>query len=157
MPQAAVILSEGRATKEARTSRRTPRMSEVTMQRQGVLTKLFVSSLTIVAALTTFPPFACADDDPAKALQTQFEAAKASLSAGDLVSAENHYLDTITLGLRQLAQISLSLGETDQSASYLDSALKLKPGDVETQLDAAGVWFRKGEVGKARALLKSVV
>src|SRR5262249_6414991 len=83
--------------------------------------------------------------------------AKTSLSAGDLASAENHYKDTITLGLRQLAQLALSLGQTDQAASYLDSALALKPNDLETQLDAAGAWFRKGEVAKAKALLKSVV
>jgi tetratricopeptide (TPR) repeat protein len=93
----------------------------------------------------------------AKALQSDFEAAKASLSAGDLASAENHYIDTVALGLRQLAQISLSLGQTDQADAYLDSALKLNPEDAETQVDAAGVWFRKGEVSKAKALLKSVV
>src|SRR5262249_43415496 len=46
---------------------------------------------------------------------------------------------------------------TEQAASYLDSAMKLKPSDVETQVAAASVWFRKGEVGKAKALLKSVV
>ncbi|HKE31086.1 MAG TPA: tetratricopeptide repeat protein [Candidatus Angelobacter sp.] len=113
--------------------------------------------LTLVFALALFPPLTRAADDPTKALQTQFEAAKASLSAGDLVSAENHYLDTITIGLRQLAQLALSLGQTDQAANYLDSALRLKPNDVETELDAAGVWFRKGEVAKAKALLKSVV
>src|SRR5262249_54819129 len=33
----------------------------------------------------------------------------------------------------------------------------LKPDDSETQLAAAGVWFRQGDVGKAKALLESVV
>src|SRR5262249_1013337 len=87
----------------------------------------------------------------------EFQAAKASLAAGDLASAENHYRDTVALGLRQLAQLSLSLGQTDQAAVHLDSALKLKPDDVESQVAAAGVWFRQGEVGKAQAVLKSVV
>src|ERR1700694_521112 len=96
-------------------------------------------------------------DDPAKALQAEFQAAKSSLAAGDLASAENRYTETVALGLRQLARLSLSEGETDQAAAYLDSALKVKPGDVETQVDASGVWFRKGEVGKAKALLQSVV
>ena len=104
-----------------------------------------------------FPLLTHAAQDPAKALQTEFEAAKTSLSAGDLASAENHYVGAIALGLRQLAQLSLSLGQTDQAASYLDSAQRLKPGDVEAQLDAAGAWFRKGEVGRAKATLKSVV
>jgi tetratricopeptide (TPR) repeat protein len=116
------------------------------------------ASLAVVAALAAgFLLPSRAADNPAKALQSEFEAAKASLAAGDLRSAENHYIDAVTLGLRQVAQLSLSAGQNDQAAAYLESALKLKPEDVETQLDAAGVWFRKGEVGKAKALLKSVV
>jgi tetratricopeptide (TPR) repeat protein len=116
------------------------------------------SSLTVAAALAaSFLPASRAGDNPAKALQAEFEAAKASLAAGDLASAENHYIDTVALGLRQLSQLSLSVEQTDQAAAYLDSALKLKPGDVEIQLAAADVWFRKGEVGKAKALMKSVV
>jgi len=111
----------------------------------------------VVAALSSFIPIARAADNPAKELQAQFEAAKASLAAGDITSAESHYIDAIVLGLRQLAEISLSLGQTDQAATYLDSALRLKPDDVETQLDAAGVWFRNGQVAKAKTLLKSLV
>lgn len=114
--------------------------------------------LTVVAALAaSFPRAIRAADDPAKALQAGFQAAKNSLAAGDLASAENHYVDTIALGLRQLAQLSLVQGQTDQAAVYLDSALALKPGDVETQVAAAGAWFRKGELDKAKALLKSIV
>jgi tetratricopeptide (TPR) repeat protein len=98
-----------------------------------------------------------AADNPAKTLQAEFEAAKKSLSAGDFAAAQNHYLDTVVLGLRQLAQLSRSLDETDQATVYLDYALKLKPDDVETQVDEAGTSFRKGDVGKSEALLKSVV
>ncbi len=116
------------------------------------------ASLMVVAALAASVITASrAADNPVKSLQTEFEAAKASLAAGDLASAENHYVDAVALGLRQLAQLSLSLGQTDQAAAYLDSALRLKPDDVETQVAAAGVWFRQGEVGKAKALLQSVV
>ncbi len=112
----------------------------------------------VVAALAApLFPASRAADNPAKTLQSEYEAAKASLSAGDLASAENHYIASATLGLRQLAQLSLSAGQTDQAAAYLDYVLKLKPGDVEAQVAAAGVWFRKGEVGKAKALLQSVV
>ncbi len=112
----------------------------------------------VVAALAApLFPASRAADNPAKTLQSEYEAAKASLAAGDLASAENHYIVSATLGLRQLAQLSLSAGQTDQAAAYLDYVLKLKPGDVEAQVDAAGVWFRKGEVGKAKALLQSVV
>jgi len=122
------------------------------------LLKRVPASLMMAAALGfSFPPASRAADNPAKALQTKFDAAKASLAAGDLASAENHYIDAVALGLRQLAQLSLSLGQTDQAADYLESALRLKPDDVETQVAAAGVWFRKGEVGKAKTLLQSVV
>lgn len=119
--------------------------------------KRISAGVAVIAALAAFPRASGAAEDPAKALQSEFQAAKSSVAAGDLAAAENHYIDTVALGLRQLAHLSLSLGETDQAASYLDSALRLKPEEVETQVDAAGVWFRKGEVGKAKALLKSVV
>ena len=111
----------------------------------------------VIAALALAPLSSRAADDPAKALESEFQAAKASLAAGDSGSAENHYIDTIALGLRQVAQIDLSLGEVDQAAAYLDSALKLKPDDVETQVDAAGVWFRKEDAAKARSLVKSAL
>jgi tetratricopeptide (TPR) repeat protein len=115
------------------------------------------ASLAVLVFASSLLVAVQAPDDPAKALQMEFQAAKTSLEAGALASAENHYIGTVALGLRQLAHLSLSLGEADQAAAYLDSALKLKPGDVETQVDAAGAYFRKGEVGKAKALLKSAV
>src|SRR5262249_7625157 len=125
---------------------------------RGGCLKRISASLTMAAAMAvSFPPVSRADEDPAKALQAEFQSAKASLATGDLPSAEKHYLDTVVLGLRQLAQLSLSEGQTDQAAGYLDSALKLKPDDSETQVATASVLFRKGEVGKAKALLKSVV
>jgi tetratricopeptide (TPR) repeat protein len=117
-----------------------------------------LSSLLLPAALAaSFIPASRAADVPAKTLQAQFEAAKKSLAAGDLAAAQNQYVDTVVLGLRQLAQLSRSLDETDQASAYLDSALKLKRDDVETQVDAAGTWFRKGDVPKSEALLESIV
>jgi tetratricopeptide (TPR) repeat protein len=134
-----------------------PLVRERTLFLDGLL-KRVPSSLLLAAALAaSILSSSRAADNPAKALQAEFEAAKASLAAGDLASAENHYIDTVTLGLRQLARLSLSVDKTDQAVAYLDYALRLKPDDVENQVDAAGVWFRKGEVGKAKALMKSVV
>jgi tetratricopeptide (TPR) repeat protein len=122
------------------------------------LLKPISANFVLAAAMTlSFPHVMRAADDPGKTLEAQFQAAKASLAAGDLASAESHYVDTISLGLRQVAQLSLSLGEVDRSAAYLASALRLKPDDVEIQVDAAGVWFRKGEAARAKALLTSVV
>ena len=67
-----------------------------------------------------------------------------------MASAEGHYVDAINLGLGQMAQLSLSAGQVDQASTYLDNALKLKPDDAETQVAAADVWFRQGNVGKAK-------
>ena len=111
---------------------------------------------SLVSVLLATPPIRAAES-PAKALQTQFEAAKTSLAAGDLASAESHYVDAVTLGLRQVAQLSIAEAQVDQAATYLEAALKLKSDDPEIQVDAAGVWFRMGEVGKAKEMLKSVV
>jgi tetratricopeptide (TPR) repeat protein len=111
----------------------------------------------LAAILWSSPPSIRAQGNPAKELQTRFAAAKEALSAGDLASAETHYIDAIELGLRQAAQLSLSEGKVDEATAYLDSALKLKPDDTETEAEAAGVWFRNGDVSKAKELLKSVV
>ena len=124
----------------------------------GLLKRGVCASLAVVAALVvSFPRASQAASDPAKSLAAEFQAAKASLAAGDLASAENHYIDAVALGLRQLARLSLSQGQINPAAAYLDSALKLKPADVETQVEMAGAWFRQGEVAKSKALLQSVV
>src|SRR5579862_3379289 len=120
----------------------------------ALLTCFLTSSLT---AQMQGPQNVPAAGDPATELHRLFEAAKAALSAGDLASAETHYVDAIDLGLRQAAQLSLSVGKVDEATTYLDSALKLKPDDTETQVDAAGLWFRNGEVSKAKKRLKSVL
>lgn len=120
------------------------------------LVKHIAASLFLATTLLS-PLAGQTADSPVNALQAKFQSAKDAVTAGDLASAENLYGDTIALGLRQLAQLSLSLGQTDRAAAYLDSALKFKTNDVETQADAAGVWFRKGEVAKAKALLKSAI
>src|SRR6266567_2453684 len=129
------------------------------VRKQVIYLKRFLEHVpaSLAAMLLFSPQFIQAAENPAKALQERFDAARASLAAGDLASAESHYADAVTLGLRQLAQLSLSEGQVDQAAAYLHSALKVKSDDTETQVDAAGVWFRKGEVSKAREMLKSVV
>src|SRR5262245_179359 len=92
----------------------------LSVRRRAITLKCISTSLTVIAALAVFHGACRAAEDPAKALQSEFQAAKTSLAAGDLPGAESHYVDTIALGLRQLTHISLSVGETDQAASYLD-------------------------------------
>ena len=108
-------------------------------------------------AVAVFSSQAGAAENPGAALQSQFNAAKVFLSAGDLTSAEDHYIATISLGLRQQTQLSVAAGQLDQAASYLDSVLKLDPNDVEAQVGAADLCFRKGELAKAKAMLHATI
>src|SRR5579872_1243485 len=118
---------------------------------------IFTRSPVLFALVVLLSSISRADDDPAKAIQSQFAAARMSLAAGDLSSAESHYIDTIAIGLRQQSQLALAAGELDQAINDLDSALKIKPGDIEVQVDAATLYFRKGEVAKSKALLLSAI
>src|SRR5437867_3671491 len=102
---------------------------------------LFVFSAAFV--VTTRPA-----DDPATQLKRNFESAKSALSAGDLSEAERHYNQVIALGLRQLANLSLSESSFDQAARELDQAMKFAPSDPDVAVDAAVAWFRAGDVKK---------
>jgi len=114
--------------------------------------------LVLVAALAVaLVPLARAADSPGETLKRQFEAAKAFLDAGDLLQAESHFRQTLALGLRQLGNLSISEGQYEQATRYLDDALKLKPDDVETQADAAIAWFRRGDLKKAKVLIKTAL
>src|SRR4029077_12254529 len=90
-------------------------------------------------------------------LKRHFESAKSALAAGDLSEAERDYNQTIALGLRQGASLSVSETRFDQAARELDEALKFAPGDPDITVDAAIASFRAGDVKKARRLAQSVV
>ena len=96
-------------------------------------------------------------DDPATLLKRTFESAKSALAAGDLSEAERHYNQTIALGLRQLATLSVSESRFDEATRELDEALKFAPADPDIAVDAAIAWFRAGDVTRARQLALSVV
>ena len=103
-----------------------------------------------------FAPASFSADDPAAALKRPFESAKSALAAGDLSGAELHYDEAIALGLRQLANLSVSESRFDEATHELDDALMLAPSDPVITLDAAVAWFRAGDVKKARQLAESV-
>jgi len=98
-----------------------------------------------------------AADDPAILLKRNFESAKSALASGDLPEAERRYHQTIALGLRQVANISVSESRFDEATRELDQALKFAPADPEIALEAAIAWFRAGDLGKARQLAQAVV
>jgi tetratricopeptide (TPR) repeat protein len=111
---------------------------------------LFVFSALF--AVTTRPA-----DDPATLLKHNFESAKSALAAGDLPEAERRYDQTIALGLRQLANLSVSESRFPEATRELDEALKFAPADPDIAVDAAVAWFRSGDVKRARQLAQSVV
>ena len=96
-------------------------------------------------------------DDPATLLIHSFESAKSALAAGDLPQAERLYDQTIALGLRQVANLSVSESRLDEATRELDQALKFAPADQDIAVDAAIAWFRAGDVKKARQLAQAVV
>ena len=96
-------------------------------------------------------------DDPASVLKRTFETAKTALAAGDLQQAESRYDEVITLGLRQLANLSASESRFEEAARELDEALVFTPADVDTTTDAAIAWFRAGDVNKARELVAALL
>ncbi|PYT68526.1 MAG: hypothetical protein DMG39_20925 [Acidobacteria bacterium] len=96
-------------------------------------------------------------EDPAAVLKRAFDAAKSALASGDLSNAERHYDEAIALGLRQLANLSVSESRFDEATRELDEALKFAPGDTEITTDAALAWFRAGNVKKARELVGSAL
>jgi tetratricopeptide (TPR) repeat protein len=95
-------------------------------------------------------------DDPAALLKRNFESAKSTLASGDLPEAERHYDQTIALGLRQVANLSVSESRFDEATRELDEALKFAPADSEITVDAAIAWFRAGDIKKARQLAQAV-
>jgi tetratricopeptide (TPR) repeat protein len=96
-------------------------------------------------------------DDPATLLKHNFESAKSALAAEDVSKAESRYNQTIALGLRQLANLSVSESRFDEATRELEEALKFAPDDPNIGVDAAVAWFRAGDVEKAHALAQSVV
>jgi len=96
-------------------------------------------------------------DDPAILLQRGFESAKSALASGEISEAERRFNQTVALGLRQLANLSVSESRFDEATRDLDEALKFAPADPDITVDASVAWFRAGDVKKARQLAQSVV
>jgi len=122
----------------------------------AVTQKRFFAALRFLAAALFVPAIvqcARAADNPSEALQRQFESAKSSLTAGNLIRAEDDYRLTIALGLRQLGNLSISEQQFDQAAVLLDAAVKFSPADLEDGI----AWFRKGDTQKAAEMIQSVL
>lgn len=104
------------------------------------------------AALCANPP-----DDSGKALKREFDSAKAALAANDVVTADMAYRKTIALGLRQLGNLAMSQGQHERASEYLDEAVKRTPDDQGLQIEDAIAWFRRNDIAKAKAQIKSVL
>ena len=116
-------------------------------------------AITFAAVVILFlsTPLLWASDNPGEILKRQFDAAKASLSANDLVQAESQYHETIALGLRQLANLSISEGQFDLAIGYLTDAQKLQPDDFQLQLGLAIAWFQRGDQERASEVINAAL
>jgi tetratricopeptide (TPR) repeat protein len=107
--------------------------------------------------LLALPSLGRATDNPGQTLKRQFDAAKTSLAANDVVQADLAYRQTIAIGLRQLGSLSISQGQYERATRYLDEAVKQTPEDLSLQVESAIAWFRRGEVSKAKRLIDAVL
>jgi tetratricopeptide (TPR) repeat protein len=96
-------------------------------------------------------------DNPAEALRRSFEAAKNSLASGALPQARALYIQTIVIGLRQLANLDSAETHFDDAFQLLDEAAKLAPEDPEIGADLAVAKFRAGDTRGAQELARTVV
>lgn len=94
-----------------------------------------------------------ASESPGELLKNQFDAAKAALAANDLAAAEGQYRETIVLGLRQLANLSVSEDKYDLAIGYLRDAQKLQPGEFQLELALALALFRHGDEKEASEVI----
>jgi tetratricopeptide (TPR) repeat protein len=98
-----------------------------------------------------------ATESSGELLKSQFDAAKAALAAKDLAGAERQYRLTIALGLRQLANLSISEEKYDLAIGYLNDALKLQPQEFQLQLALAIALFRRGEEKQASDVINAAL
>src|SRR5438445_12761358 len=82
-----------------------------------------------------------ASESPGELLKRQFDAAKASLAENNLSRAESQYDETIALGLRGLANLTISEGKMDLPIEYIIDADKLHPHDFQIHIVFAIAWF----------------
>lgn len=115
--------------------------------------RLFAAAFFLFSAVARATPA----DNPGEALQRQFASAKSALAAGNLARAQDDYQLTIALGLRQLANLSLSEQQFDQATALLDAAVTLSPQDLALQVEDGIAWFRKGDTRKASEIIQSVL
>lgn len=111
----------------------------------------------VLALAVSLVSAARAADTPGESLRREFESAKASLASGDLARAEGSYRQAITLGLRQLGNLSISEDQFEQATRLLDQAVQLTPDDADLQVEAGIAWFRKGDPRRATELVQAVL
>jgi len=98
-----------------------------------------------------------ASESPAELLKGQLDSARAALAASDLAGAESQFRQTIALGLRQLANLSVSEEKYDLAIGYLREAQKLQPEEFQLQLALAIALFRSGDEKKASDVINSAL
>jgi tetratricopeptide (TPR) repeat protein len=113
--------------------------------------------ISFLFVLLSFSLVARPTDNPAGDLKSSFDSAKESLSAGNLQEARRLYVQTLVLGLRQMANLVSADSDFSNAEQILDEAAKLSPDDPEISADKAVTRFRAGDTRAAREIGSKLV
>jgi len=98
-----------------------------------------------------------AAQSPKDAVEEHYHAAETFQLAGDLKAAETEYRQVISLALQRLAAIRVLSLDEQQALILLQAATAADPSDVEAQMILASLYFRSGELPRAKAILTSLL
>ena len=111
----------------------------------------------VLSCLMLCLPSLSETDNPAETLKNHFDAAKNSLAAGALPEARRLYIQTIVLGLRQMANLASAENHFTEAFEFLGEAAKLSPEDPEIGADMAVARFRAGDTKEAKEEASTLV
>lgn len=116
-----------------------------------------LAGLVILSFAMLVAKSSCAAQSSGQLLKSQFDAAKGALAANDLAGADKQFRQTIVLGLRQLANLSISEEKHDLAIQYLKEAQKLQPEEFQIQLALAIALFRSGDEKQASDIINAAL
>ncbi len=90
-------------------------------------------------------------------VEEHYRAAETFQLAGDLKAAGSEYRRVISLSLQRLAVIRLLAQDEQQALTLLQAATAGDPSDVEAQMSLASIYFRSGELARAKAMLVAIL
>jgi tetratricopeptide (TPR) repeat protein len=91
------------------------------------------------------------------ALQQHYSAAQTFQIAGDMERAEREYHDVVALALQRMGSLLEAEKNDAEAVRVLEQAVKAQPAYAGVRIDLAAIYYRIGELQKARAELAQVL